>query len=57
MLTPGADIVGYARAYITSDEGQREVRRSLGYALDMAPQRAAEKRAAQERAARAMGLL
>lgn len=57
MLTPGADIVGYARAYIASDEGQREVRRSLGYALDMAPQRAAEKRAAQERAARAMGLL
>lgn len=57
MLTPGANIVAYARAYALGEEGQRETRRTLAYALDTAPQREAAKREAQDRAARAMGLL
>lgn len=57
MLTPGANIVAYAMAYAASEEGQREQRRSLGYALDTAPQREAVKREAMERAARKAGLL
>jgi hypothetical protein len=59
-LAPEVDIIAYARAYIDSDAGADDRRRSLFYAQQAAPQRRAEEKAqrerAEQRAAQSMGM-